>query len=210
MTGTTPSIGKLIWLELLSSEEIAEWAKSREQPRKLWRVGDGSQPGVYRFVFPEDKPPSCYIGIAGHLGKRLRDHICPTTKQQSESTIKNSSNCRVRNAIKNWLGKCYLQRLTIEGSVNICGVELNQGSLGDLFARLLLENWAILHSGRIERLSPLNYDVRLAIPQITKDVTHSAKVNLIQTGLRGEIIQRGGRETLLRRDATSGVPQSGK
>ena len=84
MNGPAPSFGKLVWQELLSSKEIAEWAKSRKQPRKLWRIGDVSRPGVYRFVFPEDR--SCYVGVAGHVGARLRDHVCPKVDQEPNGT----------------------------------------------------------------------------------------------------------------------------
>jgi hypothetical protein len=80
------SNGKLVWQECLSPEEIAEWTKSKKQPRKFWRDGGVSHAGVYRFIFPEDK--SCYIGVAGHFGRRLRDHICLRISQNSEGPTK--------------------------------------------------------------------------------------------------------------------------
>jgi hypothetical protein len=173
------SCKNLDWRELLSSKEIAEWAKSRKQPRKLWRVRGNSQPGVYRFVFPEDR--SCYIGVAGHFGARLHDHICPRINQKSEESEKTKSGWSVRGAIKDSLGKCYLQYLTIEGAINLCGVELNQHSFDDFFARLLLENWAIFSSeqdSEQEKLRPRNRDIRTGIHEGTKNFRQMAKSEL--------------------------------
>jgi hypothetical protein len=195
MNGPTPSLGKLVWQELLSSKEIEEWAASRKQPRKLWKVDEVSRPGVYRFVFPEDR--SCYIGEAGHLGTRLRDHICPRIKQKPSPSAKMESGWPVRGAIHNLLGKCHLQYLTIEGSVDMCGVILNQNSFDDYFSRLLLENWAIFHAERFEKLRPLNRFIVRGIQQGTKDFLRLAQGNIAKTDRRGEFIKRGGLETLL-------------
>src|ERR1035441_8019767 len=171
------SCKNLVWREILSSREIAEWAKSRKQPRKLWRIDGVSWPGVYRFVFPEDR--SCYIGIANHFGTRLHDHICPRINQTSEDSAKNVSGWSVRGAIQNSLGKCYLEYLIIEGAINMCGVELNQHSFDDLFARLLLENWAIFqseqHKEQIDNLYPRNRDIRTGIHPGTKHLRQMAK-----------------------------------
>jgi len=177
MNDFSQSNGKLVWQELLSPKEIEGWAKGRKQPRKLWRVGDVSQAGVYRFIFPDDK--SCYIGVAGHFGSRLRDHICPRIRQDSGGITKMAYGWSVRGAVQNWLGQCRLQQLKIEGAVKICGVVLNQHSLDDLFARLLLESWAILHSERFENLRPLNRDIPTGIHQSTKDLLRLAKGNLV-------------------------------
>jgi hypothetical protein len=195
MSDPSQSNGQLVWQELLSPKEIEEWSVSRKQPRKLWRVGDVSRPGVYRFVFPEDR--SCYIGAAGHFGTRLRDHICPKVDQESDGSAKVESGWSVRGAIQNSIGKCNLQHLTIEGSVNMCGVKLNQHSFDDLFARLLLENWAILHSERIDKLRPRNRDIPTGIQQGTKDFLHLAKGNIAKAGRHGRVIKRGGIESLL-------------
>jgi hypothetical protein len=195
MSGPSQPDGKLVWQELLSAKGIEEWAVSRKQPRKLWRVGGISQPGVYRLVFPEDR--SCYIGVAGHFGTRLHDHICPKTNQESEHPAKNVSGWSVRGAIHNSLGKCHLQYLTIEGSVNMCGVKLNQHSFEDYFSRLLLENWAIFHAERFEELRPLNRDIVTGIHQGTKDFLRLAKGNIVKVDRRGAVIERGGLGTLL-------------
>jgi hypothetical protein len=85
----------------------------------------------------------------------------------------------IRNAIKTSLGKCYLQYLTIEGIVETCGVELKQDSFAYLFARLLLENWAIMHTKEFGKLHPLNCDIRSGIHQRTKDVLQPAKGNIV-------------------------------
>jgi len=202
MTAPSQTNGQLVWRELLSTKEIEEWAVSRKQPRKLWRVDDHSWPGVYRFVFPKDKPlPLCYIGEACHIGRRVRDHICPTAKQQSEGTTKDSPGRRVRDAIKNSIGNCYLQYLTIEGAVKICGLELNQQSFVDLFKRRFLENWAILDSEQaskgIDKLRPLNRDIPTGIQQSLKDDLRPAEPNIVTVGRHGKIIKRGGIRSLL-------------
>ncbi len=111
--------GKLVWRELLSSKEIEEWAMSREQPRKLWRVDGLSIPGVYRHSF-DDFP-----------------------------------------------------------------------------ARLLLENWAILHSERFEKMRPRNRDIPTGIHQGTKNFFRPAKGNIAKVGRHGTVIKRGGIESLL-------------
>jgi len=208
MSGPTSSLGKLVWQVLLSSKEIAEWAKSRKQPRKLWRVGDVSRPGVYRFVFPEDR--SCYIGVAGHFGTRLRDHICPKVDQESDGSAKVESGWSVRGAVQNSIGKCHLQYLTIEGAIKIYGVELNRHSSDDLFARLLLENWAILHSERVEKLRPLNRDIPTGIHQSTKDFLHLAKGNIAMAGRHGTVVKRGGLEVPLKGHDFSRAEKDGK
>jgi hypothetical protein len=203
MSSAFQSNGQLVWKELLSAREIEEWAVSRSQPRKLWRVDGHSWPGVYRFVFPNDsfcagssfRGPSCYIGVAGHFGTRLRDHICPSTNQKSKNSARNVSGKSVHAAISDSLGKCYLQYLTIEGAVEMCGVKIVQHSFDDLFARLLLENWAIFHAERIEKLPPLNRDIPTGIPQSTKDDYRQAI--LIKVGPRGTVTKRGGLESLL-------------
>jgi len=195
MSGPPQSNGKLVWQELLSAKEIEEWATSRKQPRKLWRTDGNSQSGVYRFIFPDDQ--SCYIGVAGHFGTRLRDHICPRGGQQSKGSKKVVSGWSVRGAIQNSLGKCYLQYLTIEGAVEVCGVFINQHDFDDFPARLILENWAILHSERVEKLRLLNRDIRTGMQQSTKDFFRGAKGNIVQAGRHGAVIKRGGLETLL-------------
>ena len=197
MSGPSHSDGQLVWKELLSSEEIQEWALSRKQPRKLWKVDGVSRPGVYRFVFPEDK--SCYIGIAGHLGTRLQEHICPKINQKSEHAAKKVSGRRVRDAVHSSLGKCNLQCLTIQGSVNMCGVELNQYRFEDYFARLLLENWAIFHAERFEELRPLNRDIVTGIHQGTKDFLRGTSENIVRLGPDGMVMKRGGLERLFER-----------
>jgi hypothetical protein len=104
--------------------------------------------------------------------------------------------CSVRGAIQNSLGQCYLQRLTIEGAVKICGVILNQHSLDDHFARLLLENWAILHSERFQNLRPLNRDIPTGIHQSTKDFLRLAKGNIVNPSGIEWIGNQAGRKTL--------------
>ena len=172
MNGSPQSSGKLVWQEFLLPDEIADWAKSRKQPRKLWRTGGVSQAGVYRFIFPEAGDQySCYIGVADHLGRRLHEHICPGINREFIA----DSGWSVRGAIQNSLGKCYLQRLSIKGSIDICCAKLNQTSFDDLFARILLENWAILYSERRENLRPRNRDIRMGLSQGAKDLRRKAK-----------------------------------
>lgn len=196
MTDPCQSTGRMLWQEFLSAHEVEQWAKCRKQPRKLWRIGGISIPGVYRFIFLDDR--SCYVGIAGHLGERLGDHICPLNKL-SRDPQKTASGWSVRGAIQNSLGKCYVQRMTIEGTVNIYGLKIAQPDLDDLFVRLLLENWAVLDAERNEKLRPRNRDIPRGIHQSTKDFLSFAKGNIARVGRRGELIERGGLETLIRR-----------
>jgi hypothetical protein len=194
MKSPSQSNGQLVWQELLSPNEIEEWAVSRKQPRKLWRVDGVSRPGVYRFVFPKDR--SCYIGVAGHFGRRLHDHICPRASQQSKGDTKKVYGWSVRGGIEDSLGECYLQHLTIEGAVRICGVVISQHDIDDFFARLLLENWAILHSERIDKLRPRNRDIPTGIQQGTKDFLRLAKGNVVKAVRNGMDVERGWPESL--------------
>ena len=209
MSDSSQSSGKLDWQELLSAKEIAQWATSREQPRKLWRVGGVSRPGVYRFIFPKGSlcesssrnrssfdGPYCYLGVACHFGDRLRDHICPNNSQESEDVAKNVSGRRVCDAIKKSIGKCYLEYLAIEGTINFCDIEIKQNSFNDLFARLLLENWAIFHSEQFDKYCPLNRGIRTGIQQDLKDDLRPAEGNIV-VRRHGMVIKRGGLESLL-------------
>lgn len=195
MKFTCQSNGKLVWQGLLSPGEIKDWANSRKQPRKSWRTDGNSQSGVYRFIFPDDR--SCYIGVAGHFGIRLRAHICPRSSRQSNDSKKTASGRSVRGAIQKSLGKCYLECLKIEGTVEICGVKIIQDNFEDFPVRFLLENWAILHSERVEKWHPLNRGIPTGIQQGTKDFFRPAEGNTFQVDPHGKIRQRGGLETLL-------------
>ena len=179
MSGPLQLRVNLVWQELLTAEEIAAWSKSHKMPSKLRKVGGKSLAGVYRFIFPKVKDGTsshtpCYVGEAGHLGDRLRAHICPNRPQLRRLAEGSDNLPRVlltRGAIQNSLGQCTLQRLTIVGSVKLCGVLLNQNSFDDPFARRLLENWAILHSEQIDDLHALNHGIH----QGSKDFRHMAK-----------------------------------
>jgi hypothetical protein len=117
------------------------------------------------------------------------DHI-------SEDSAKSVSGWSVRGAIQNSLKHCYLQQLAIEGAVRICGVVLNQNDLDDLFARFLLENWAILHSERIDKLRPRNRDIPTGIHQGTKDFHRLKKEATEKAGRLGMDSESGWPETL--------------
>jgi hypothetical protein len=174
MSDPSQSNGQLVWKELLSPKENEEWAVNRKQPHKLGKNGEVFQSGVYRFVFPKDR--SCYVGVAEDLGRRLRCHIRPRISQKSENSAKKVFGESVRNAIKGSLGKCYLEYLKIEGAVKFYDVELKEDSIDDFVARLLLENWAILHSEQIDKLRPLNRDIPTGIQKSLKDWKGSAIV----------------------------------
>ena len=203
MSGPSQSNGHLVWQVLLSPKKIKKWAESRKAPVEVRKVKSkidyaASMPGVYRFIFPDDH--SYYIGEAQHLGTRLHCHICPNAERQSEDTAKNRTKRRVSDAIKNSIGKCSLEYLTIDGTLAICGLTLDQNSFGDPFARLLLENLAILQAEKTEKTwRSLNRKVPAAIPQSTKDLAGPAALagNLIKPGPGGALIDRGGFKTML-------------
>jgi hypothetical protein len=157
---------KLTWRELVSADEIRAWVVGGKTPKRLGsrRVhSELADPGVYRFIFPEevDKNSShtpCYVGEGGNLGERLRDHFSlrGVQEKRKKGELVDYSGWQVRGSIQNSRGEFSLQVLKIEDSISLLGVRLNQHSFDDLFARRLLENWAILYSEQIEHLYPLN------------------------------------------------------
>jgi len=176
MNGPHQSRSKLDWKVFLSQDEILRWVNNREKPNKTQLSGQVSHPGVYRFIFPEQtdgasshKP--CYVGETGDLGNRMPDYFCAIKDKEKRDEDDNSilsSEWKVQgaiqNAIRDSIGKCFLELLTVEGSVTFCGVTLNETDLEKMAARKFLENWGILHSIN-ERYTPLNYDIH----QATKD-----------------------------------------
>lgn len=167
---------KLDWKPFLSQEEILRWVNNREKPNKPQLSGQISHPGVYRFIFPEKTDGAsshqpCYVGETGDLGNRMPDYFCAIKdkeKRDEDDNLILSSEWKVQgaiqNAIRDSIGKCSLELLTIEGSVTFCKVTLNETDLEKMAARKFLENWGILHSIN-EGYSPLNYDIH----QATKD-----------------------------------------
>jgi hypothetical protein len=155
--------GALRWDELLSSEEIIEWMTSHRKPRRLWRRQGKSRPIVYRFIFPEfadenGSHTSCYVGEGGDFG-RLSSHFSSTDSQEKrnrDGELILDKMWQVKGAVQNSRGELRLEILHIEGSIDLHGITLNQHSLDDLFARRLLENWAIFHAEYVEKLRPLN------------------------------------------------------
>ena len=182
MNGPQQLHSNLVWQDFISPEEIAKWVENREKPNKPQLQGCISHPGVYRFIFPTatDGPSShtsCYVGEAGDLGDRLPVYFhapCDKEKRDEDDKLILGSEWKVQgaiqNAIRDSMGKCSLQLLTIEGFVTFCGVTLNENDLDKMAARRILENWGILHSIN-EGLFPLNYDIH----QGTKDFQHLKK-----------------------------------
>jgi hypothetical protein len=159
-----PQFGyKLTWRELLSSDEIRAWVADRKIPDRL-RCGGLAYPGVYRFIFPEVVDSNArhtpfYVGEGGDIGKRLKGHFAPSSNQEkrdSKGVLILKSGWQVRGNIQNSQGEFSLQILKLEGSINICGVMLNQHSLDSPFARRLIENWAILYSQKPDKHRQLN------------------------------------------------------
>jgi hypothetical protein len=170
MSVPSQSNGRLVWQELLSPEEIVRWIKNREKPNKPQLQGCISHPGVYRFIFPtatdgRSSHTPCYIGEAGDLGDRLPVYFrAPFDKEkrdEEDNLIINSEwkvQGAIQNAIRDSMGNCSLQLLTIDGLVTFCGVTFNLNDLDKMAVRRLLENWGILHSIN-EGFYPLNYDI---------------------------------------------------
>jgi hypothetical protein len=77
-------------------------------------------------------------------------------KRNEEGKLVLDKGWQVKGAVQNSRGRFRLEILHIEGSIDLYGVTLNQHSLDNLFARRLLENWAILQAEYVERLRPLN------------------------------------------------------
>jgi hypothetical protein len=78
MTGQFPDTRNLRWKDLLSQEEIENWVLRQKRPRRLSK--ELAFAGVYRFVFPEARDGSiahtpCYVGEAGKISRRLREHF---------------------------------------------------------------------------------------------------------------------------------------
>lgn len=178
MSSPLQTRGSLSWRELLSPEQVKEWWRTRRKPHDLWRK-EQSRPGVYKFVFREkvdgsSKHNPCYIGEAGDIGERLSEHFRGCDGQErrgKDEELLLDSGYQVKGAIANSDGEFSLQLLTVEGSLNLFGVVLNEASFDDLFARKLLENWAILHAERSEGLYLLNRGMRQGI----KDFWRKAK-----------------------------------
>jgi hypothetical protein len=162
---------RLVWQELLSHEEIENWALRRKIPERIQREIAG--PGVYRFIFPEavDGAAShtpCYVGEGGNLGNRLRKHFAlpkETTKRLKNGTLALESGWAVRGNVQNARGQFVVQVLAIQGSINIGGVSI-------------LENLAILHSERFDKLLQLNRGV----PETSKNLIRGFKRSRVRTG----------------------------
>jgi hypothetical protein len=203
MNGPHQSHNKLAWKVFLSQEEILRWVDNREKPNKPQLSGQISHPGVYRFLFPEQtdgasshKP--CYVGETGDLGNRMPDYLCAIKdkekRDEDDKLILNSEwmvQGAIQNAIRDSIGRCSLQLLTIEGSVTLCEVTLNDTDLDNVFARRFLENWAILKSIG-EGFYPLN----CGLHQSTKDFWRMAKSATEKALRRGMDIESGWPESL--------------
>jgi hypothetical protein len=172
--------GALIWEPLLSSEELKKWVLTRKKPRQLYKRGQISRPIVYRLIFTpfvdeNGAHTPCYVGEGGDI-QRLSNHMrldMPTsiTRKYKGKTL--PGGWWVRGAVRKSGGDLRLEILKIEGCVNIAGITLSQSSLDDVFARRLLENWAILYARDTEGLRPYNR----GISQSGKDLLRKLKAS---------------------------------
>ena len=172
MSGTLQSSGKLVWQELLSADEIRIWFAARKKPARL--DIEFSIPGVYRFVFPEFKDEhgshiACYVGQSGKLAGRIPYYFRPPSNEErrdENGEIILPDGWYTRGGVQQSEGAFVLQMLRIEGAISLAGIVFNQHSFDDPFARVLLENWAILSSKFIDKMSPTNW----GIAQSTKEL----------------------------------------
>jgi len=185
---------RLVWRELLSSAEIVDWVLHRKTPQRI-RSGDFSEPGVYRFVFPEAvdgkaRHTPCYVGEGGNVGRRLRVHFAPPKEGLSRllsGEISLKPGWPVRGNIQNSQGQFILQSLTVEGSISIDGILINQDSFDSPFSRRLLENLAILHSERFDKFRQLNR----GIPETSKNLFVGLKQSRARRRVSGFQAVRG-------------------
>jgi len=154
MRHQAPLDGKPIWRELLSHDEICTWVNDpiQKSPKRL--RADFFCPGVYRFIFPlsNNKETPFYVGEACNLHNRLIRHF----RRQSLNSKTDPAGWKLNGRIRNSRGDFILEFLEIQGKIDICGAELNQGSLESTFARRLLENWSILRSVEGQRPRLIN------------------------------------------------------
>jgi hypothetical protein len=173
----------LHWRELLTPQEIENWVRTHQIPRRF--SSELACPGVYRFIFPEviDKNVShtpCYVGEAGKIGMRLRDHFRPrrngTDCDKGWETRGLRAGWSIRGSIQNSMGVFTLQMLTIEGPINFCGLTIEPNSISNpfenSFLRKMLENWAILASEYADHMLPLN---RRGTPNIFREMLRNAR-----------------------------------
>ena len=167
MTILPQVLSNLSWQNLFSSEEVRQWALNRKKPEQLQR-GELENSGVYRFVFPREmdgtvrQTPHCYVGETGEVGERLCNYFIRRgahERRGTDGTLKDYDVWQVRGAIQNSRGEFSVQILRIQGCLNLYGVKLNATCFDDPFARVLLENWAVLHAIQVEKYHVLNRGV---------------------------------------------------
>jgi hypothetical protein len=172
MSGLVQSAGKLVWAEFLSAVEIRDWCSAGKKPIRL--KSQFAIPGVYRFVFPESKDEHgqhvpCYVGQSRNLAGRIPYYFRQTSQKErrdENGEIILPDGWHVRGCVLNSGGIFTLQVLTISGAISLNGVVLSQNDLDNTFARVLLENWAILSSELIDKMSPTNRGIAQSIKEL--------------------------------------------
>jgi len=176
MSGPPKFPPELSWQELFSPEEVGQWALKKERPERL-RHGELAFSGVYRFIFPRDhdgtvrQTPHCYVGETGDVGKRLCDYFVLRGAREvrnADGELRDYGGWPVRGEIQGSCGEFSLQILRIEGCLDLYGVKLNATCFDDPFARVLLENWAVLHAKQVEKYHVLNCGVHEGIKYLQR------------------------------------------
>jgi hypothetical protein len=174
MSGSAKLECNLVWKELLNPEEIRAWVKEHSKPVRLDKEFD--RPGVYRFVFNEASDQNgsshtpCYVGETLRLCRRLPKYFREPREielwftdvgARLPSGWKLPESWRVRDRVRNSSGEFKLQLLDFQDDVVFPGFRFEMDSIEDKFessfTRRMLENWAILYSIEVDKLTILNH-----------------------------------------------------
>jgi len=111
------------------------------------------------------------VGETGDVGKRLCDYFVLRGAREvrnADGELRDYGGWPVRGEIQGSRGEFSLQILRIGGCLDLYGVELNATCFNYSFARVLLENWAILYAKQVEKYHVLNCGVDQGIKYLQR------------------------------------------